>query len=70
MEGKILAFFLAVDALLWLLKRRPKSSIARSALTFFGPTPRSGQSWASFQLSWAMYSFGWLCQFALVLAVL
>ena len=70
MESKLTVFFLAVDAFLLYMKLRPESVITRAALTWIGPMPEIGQSWAMFQMRWAVYSFVWLCQFALVFSAL
>jgi len=70
MEGRIAAFWLIVYVVLWLLRLRPESVISRAAFSWIGPSPLLGQAWAQFQMRWAMYSFGWLCQFALVFSVL
>ena len=66
----IFAFWAVVYLLLRLLKRRPNSVVTRAAFTLFGPVPIPGQLWSSFQLCWAIYSFGWLCQFALTFSLL
>ena len=70
MKIAILTFWAAVCISLWFLRRHPESVIARAAFSWIGPVPTLGQSWAVFQLRWAMYSFGWLCQFALVFSAL
>jgi hypothetical protein len=70
MEVKIFVFWAVVYLLIWLLKRRPNSVVTRAAFTWVGPVPAAGQSWATFQLRWAFYSFGWLCQFAVVFSFL
>src|SRR5215467_11041352 len=62
----MLIFWLVVYITLWLLRLMPHSVISRAALTWIGPQPLAGQSWASYQARWAMYSFGWLSQIALV----
>jgi len=69
-EIKILAFWVAVYSLLWFFKLRPNSIVTRAAFTWFGPIPVPGQSWSSFQLRWAIYSFGWLCQIAVAFSIL
>ncbi len=70
MKGSLVAFWVFVYVTLWLLKRRPNSTISRAAFTWFGPRPLEGQTRAAYQARWAMYSFGWLCQIALVLSTL
>ena len=70
MESNLTLFFLAIDGFLLYLKLRPESMITKAALTWIGPLPEIGQSWAKFQMRWALYSFVWLCQFALVISAL
>ena len=70
MERNILIFWMLVYIALWLLKRNPHSVISRAVFTWIGPLPNAGESWAQFQLRWAAYSFGWLCQFSLILTVI
>jgi hypothetical protein len=66
MEGSLLAFWAIVFVAIWVLKLRPESTIARAAFTWIGPRPIAGQTWATYQARWTVYSFGWLCQIALV----
>jgi hypothetical protein len=66
MEGSLLAFWVVVFVAVWVLKLNPGSAITRAAFTWIGPRPIVGQTWAAYQARWAMYSFGWLCQIALV----
>lgn len=70
MEWKIVAFWVIVFVVIVALKLRPESIVARAAFSWIGPLPERDQSLAQFQMRWAMYSFGWLCQFALVFSVL
>src|SRR5258708_651517 len=70
MEQSILIFWIAVYALLWFLRRNPHNVVSRAAFTWIGPRPVVGETLASFQLRWASYSFGWLCQFAVALSAL
>jgi hypothetical protein len=70
MERSLLVFWLIAYGALWVLKIRPGSSITRAAFTWIGPRPLSGQTWSSFQARWAIYSFGWLCQIAVVFSAL
>ena len=70
LERSLVTFWMVVCFTIWLLKRRPDSLIARAAFTWVGPRPLVGQSWATFQARWAMYSFAWLCQIALVFSAL
>jgi hypothetical protein len=70
MQASIFSFWATIYLLLWLLKQRPESRISRAAFTWIGPHPAEEERWASFQLRWAVYSFGWLCQFALVFSTL
>ena len=70
MEQGILIFWIAVYAFVWLLRRDPQHIVTRAAFAWIGPRPIVGEPWASFQLRWASYSFGWLCQFAVVLSAL
>ncbi len=70
MESSIFLFWLVVIALLLYMKRQPTSVVAKAALTWIGPTPKIGQTLAVFQMRWAAYAFGWLCQFALMFCAL
>jgi len=70
MEQSILIFWVAVYGFIWLLRRNPQNVVSRAAFVWIGPRPVVGETWASFQLRWASYSFGWLCQFALALSAL
>jgi hypothetical protein len=70
METLLLAFWLVVYLLLWFLRSRPKSTFAHFAFAWIGPRPVVGQAWSAYQASWAMYSFAWLCQIALVFSAL
>jgi hypothetical protein len=70
MANSMLAFWLIVYVLMWFLRIRPGSAIARAAFTWFGPSPVAGQVWSAYQGRWAVYSLGWLCQIALVFSVL
>ena len=70
MEQSILIFWIAVYGFIWLLRRNPQNVISRAAFAWIGPRPIFGESWASFQLRWASYSFGWLCQFSVALSAL
>lgn len=67
-ERNILIFWSLMYCGLWLLRRNPQHIIARAAFTWMGPSPKRGEAWAYFQLRWASYSFGWLCQIALLLS--
>ena len=70
MELRIFVFFVALRALLWLLHRNPQSIVSRVAFSWFGPLPIDQEPFARFQLRWAIYSFGWLCQIAIAIAAL
>lgn len=70
MEKGILVFWLFTYLLLWFLRRNPNNLISRAAFTWIGPRQSEGEAWSSFQLRWASYSFGWLCQFAIVFCAL
>lgn len=70
MKLSIFIFFCAVYTAIWLLKRHPRSWISRTAFTWIGPRPVENESWARFQLRWALYSFEWLCQFSIALSAL
>ncbi len=69
-ELRILVFFLCLRALLWFLHRNPQSLFGHVAFSWIGPLPLDQELFARFQLRWAIYSFGWLCQFAIAIAVL
>ena len=64
----ILIFFLFLRALLWLLHRYPQSIVSRVAFSWIGPLPIEQELFAHFQLRWAIFSFGWLCHFAIAIA--
>jgi len=70
MEQSILIFWIAVYGFIWILRRNPKNVVSRAAFAWIGPRPIVSETWASFQLRWASYSFGWLCQFAVALSAL
>jgi hypothetical protein len=70
MIAALLVIWLIVYVSIWLLRIRPESALSRAAFTWIGPRPVMGQEWAAFQARWAMYSFGWLCQIALVFSAL
>ena len=53
-----------------IMERAPNNVFVRTALTWLGPFPTPNESWASFQLRWAAYSFRWLVEFALAFAAL
>jgi hypothetical protein len=55
--------------IMWLLMG-PGRTLARVAVAWIGPRPVIGQPWSTHQASWAMYSFAWLCQIALVFSAL
>ena len=67
MHSKLLVFWLAVYAVLLLLRLFPRSAAPQVAFTWFGPAPHKDEAWARFQLRWAAYSFWWLAQIAVVL---
>jgi len=69
-EQKILIFWIIVYAFVWLLRRNPENIVSQAAFAWIGPRPKAGESWARFQLRWASYSFGWLCQFSLLFSAL
>jgi hypothetical protein len=64
--GSLFTFWVIVSVTLWLLRLQPHSVISRAAFAWLGPRPVVGQAWAVYQGRWAMYSFGWLCQVAVV----
>ena len=70
MQGSLFTLWLLVYVAIWLLRIQPNSVISRAAFTWIGPKPRAGESWATYQTRWAVYSFGWLCQIALVFSAL
>ena len=70
MEQRIVAFYVALFAAIWLLSLFPRSAISRIAFSWFGPVPREGESWARYQLRWAFYSLDWLGQIVLLLLLL
>jgi len=70
MEEKIAIFWVVVWAALYAMKHMPNSVVTRTAYTWIGPVQIEGQLWSTFQLRWAMYSFSWLCQIALIVSVL
>jgi hypothetical protein len=63
-------FWLFVNTIFWLLRLRPNSLVSRTAFSWFGPRPLSGESWARYQLRWSLYSLGWFLQFTAVFSVL
>lgn len=69
-ELRIFVFFFILRALLWFLHRNPQSVVSRVAFSWIGPLPIDQELFACFQLRWAIYSFGWLCQFAIAIAAL
>jgi hypothetical protein len=70
LESSILLFFVAVAVLIMLLKSRREPAIARAMLSWIGPRPVVAEALARYQLRWAMYSFGWLCQIAVLFGLL
>ncbi|MBE9608127.1 hypothetical protein [Chitinilyticum piscinae] len=66
----IFIFFLALRLLLWLLHRYPRSIVSRVAFAWVGPLPTEQELFAHFQLRWAIFSFGWLCHFAITFTFL
>lgn len=70
MGRSLLVFWLVVYVAVWVLKTLPRSAVARRAFTWIVPRPLPGQTWASFQAQWAIFSFGWLCQIALIFSLL
>ena len=70
MESKILTFWIIICVCIWLLKLRPNSIISKAAFTWFGPMPKIGETYVTYQLRWMTYSFGWLCQFCLFFSIL
>ncbi len=70
MEYRIIAFWVAVYVVIWLLSLYPRSTVSRIAFSWFGPAPREGESWAKYQLRWAFYSLDWLGQIAFLFALL
>jgi hypothetical protein len=66
LERSLFIFWVVLYVTLWVIRLQPHSVLGRAALTWLGPRPVAGQSWAAYQGRWAMYSFGWLCQIALV----
>lgn len=63
---EIALFWLVVYGVIWLLRLHPDSTVSRAAFTWLGPRPQPGELFSRYQWRWAVYSFGWLCQFALV----
>jgi hypothetical protein len=49
-----LVIFYITYALILVLRSRSDSAIARAAFTWIGPRPIVGDSWARFQLRWAV----------------
>lgn len=70
MEQTILVFLVATAALILVLKSRRETTIARAMFSWMGPRPIVGEALARYQLRWAMYSFGWLCQIAVLFGLL
>jgi hypothetical protein len=62
MEQSILIFFVATAALILVLKSRRETTVARAMFSWMGPRPVVAESSATYQLRWAIYSIGWLCQ--------
>jgi len=62
LEVKLVIFYVAAYALILVLRSRSHSSLAKAAFTWMGPRPIIGDSWARYQLRWALYSLGWLAQ--------
>lgn len=70
MVEKAVIFGLALFAVIWLLRLFPQSTLSRFAFSWFGPLPSDGESWAKYQLRWAIYSFDWFAQISVLLAAL
>jgi len=69
-EVKLVIFYVVAFALFLVLRFRSNSAIARAAFTWMGPRPIVSDSWARYQLRWALYSLGWLAQIVLIFCVL
>ena len=70
MEQRIVVFYVALYAAIWLLSLFPRSTVTRFAFSWFGPVPRQGESWTKYQLRWAFYSLDWLGQVAFLFLLL
>jgi hypothetical protein len=70
MQQRIVLFYVALFAAIWMLRLFPRSTVSRIAFSWFGPVQREGESWAQYQLRWAFYSLDWLGQIAFLLALL
>jgi hypothetical protein len=62
----IIAFWIAVFCILWLLGRYRQHSVAKAAFKWLGPFPAVGETYAAYKFRWAAYSLGWLGRFVLV----
>lgn len=71
---KVLVFYAAVAAVVVILRLFANSFVGRVTFSWMGPKPQKGETWATYQWRWAMYSLDWLIQvmvlFALVNGVL
>lgn len=70
MEMRIIASYVAILVVLWLLVRFPRSIATRIAFSWIGPVPREDETWARYQLRWAVYALDWLGQIAFLFASL
>jgi hypothetical protein len=66
----LVTFWIVVCASVVFMRSRPESTITRAAFTWVGPRQIVGESWAAFQLRWAMYSLSWLVQISAVASAL
>ncbi len=68
--SKLAIFYVVAYAPILVLRSRSDSAIARAAFTWMGPRPIAEDSWARYQLRWAVYSLGWLGQIVLIFCIL
>lgn len=69
MEQRIIIFYFGLYIALRLLILFPQSIATRIAFSWLGPLPREGETYARYQLRWAIYSLDWLGQIAFLLTL-
>jgi len=67
--AQIVAFYAVIAVVVILLRLFANSFVSRVAFSWMGPVPKDGETWATYQWRWAVYSFDWLIQILVLFGV-
>jgi hypothetical protein len=65
----ILGIYALIAVVLVVLRQLPGSVVSSIAFSWMGPIPSHGETWAKYQVRWAVYSLDWLIQIVALFAI-